>query len=170
MVLLVQLLAGWLSAIASRWLDDLTWFEVRRSALGNDAHAEVAVGCSAKPSWIDREPRQLPDEIARKITERSNREMMTSLGKFRSAIGELAFAEGQDGQIAKALDFLTWRELIHTSYFDVPEFRKFLAAAISQVEGFAPSEALRNDPEFAAALRWIKEVTPERQEEDRAAA
>lgn len=170
MVLVVQLLAGWLSSIASRWLDELTWFEVQRSALGNDAHSEVAVGCNGKPSWIDQEPRQLPAEIARKITERSNREMMTSLGKFRNAIGELAFAEGEDGQIAKALDFLTWRELIHTSYFDVAEFRKFLAAAISQTEGFEPSQSLRSDPEFAAALRWIKEIAPERQDEQQAAA
>ena len=157
MVLFVQLVAGWISAVASRWLDKLTWTEVQRSALGNDAEAEVAVGCGRKPFWIDEQPKLLPPEVARKITERSNFEMMSSLGKFRNAIGELAFAEGADGQIAKALDFLTWRELIHTSYFDVPEFRKFLAAAISQADGFVASEPLRNDPEYAAALRWMKE-------------
>lgn len=168
-VLLVQLLAGWISSILSRRLDDLTWFEVQRSALGNDSEAEVAVGANAKPSWIDQQPRPIPADIARKITERSNLMMLSSLGKFRRALGELAFAEKGDGQIAKAFDFLTWRELVHTSYFDVPEFRKFLAAAISQTDGFKPSEALRNDPEFAAALRWINEASPQ-PEEERAAA
>lgn len=161
MVLLVQLLAGLFSSFASRRLDDLTWFEVQRSALGNDAEAEIAVGANAHPSWIDRMPRTLPPELARKITERSNREMMTSLGKFRNAISELAFAEGNEGQIAKALDFLTWRELIHTSYFDVPEFRKFVSVTVSQLDGFQPNEVLRNDPEYAATLRWLKEVTPQ---------
>lgn len=159
-VLLVQLVAGWISTLASRWLDDLTWAEVQRAALGNDGEAEVVVGANRKPTWLDEQPRVLPPDLATKITERSNREMMTSLGKFRNAIAELAFSEGQEGQLVTALELLTWKELIHTSYFDVAEFRKLVAAAISQTEGFHAKEALRSDPEFAAVLRWLNEVSP----------
>lgn len=170
LVLLVQLIAGWISTLASRWLDDLTWAEVQRSALGNDGEAEIAVGANRKPTWIDGAPRVLPADLALKITERSNREMMTSLGKFRNAIGELAFAEGQEGQLVTALELLTWKELIHTSYFDVAEFRKLIAVAVSQTDGFRAREALQNDPEFAAALRWLKEVSPSVAEEVQQAA
>lgn len=170
LVLLVQLVAGWISALASRWLDDLTWAEVHRSALGNDGEAEVVVGANRKPAWLDDQPRVLPPDLATKITERSNREMMTSLGKFRNAIAELAFYEGQEGQLVTALELLTWKELIHTSYFDVAEFRKLIAAAISQTGGFRAKEALRSDPEFAAVLRWLNEVSPPATEEVKQAA
>jgi len=159
LVLLVQLIAGWISALASRWLDNLTWAEVRRSALGNDGEAEVVVGANRKPVWLDEQPSALPPDLAVKITDRSNREMIASLDKFRKAIGELALSEGQDGQLVTALDLLTWKELIHTSYFDVPEFRKLIAAAISQTDGFRAKEALRNDPDFGDVLRWLNEIS-----------
>ncbi len=43
LVFVVQAVAGLLSRFLSRSLDELTWLEIKRSALGNDTEAEVAV-------------------------------------------------------------------------------------------------------------------------------
>ena len=51
MVLIVQFLARIVSGSISGWLDRQTWFEVRRSAMGNDTESEVAVGTAPAPVW-----------------------------------------------------------------------------------------------------------------------
>ncbi|MGI9407657.1 MAG: hypothetical protein ACR2O4_14890 [Hyphomicrobiaceae bacterium] len=160
LVLLAQFIAGFVSEHASRWLDRLTWQQIRRTVLGNDTESEVALGANLRPFWIDRPRPFLPTEIGNLITEHSNRITAASLAKFRNAISELAFADRGDDDDPSALSYLTWQELVHASYFEVEAFRKMVALAISQQDGFQPSDALSNDPDYARLMTWLAGLKP----------
>ena len=154
-VLLFQWVGRLVSSVASGWLDRQTWFEVRRTSVGNDTETEVAVATSPAPSWI-KEPRPfLPPIVSQAVADHSNREMSASIVRIRSAISEFALTRGTDGQLGSALDYLSWQELIHTSYFEVPEFRKLIARAIAETDGFGPSTAFRSDQEYHEAKSWL---------------
>ena len=95
----------------------------------------------------------LPPELGDKITDYSNQASFKSLAKFRNAISTLAFAQDDEAR-GDQHAYLSWRELIHTSYFEVPEFRKLLAYAIGEADGFAMCEAFGADPDFERAKKW----------------
>ncbi|MCH9806839.1 MAG: hypothetical protein K0U74_03825 [Alphaproteobacteria bacterium] len=158
LVFLVQGIAGFLSAFLSRILDRLTWFEVKRSALGNDTETEVAVTAGSKPSWVKKPFATLPDEVGNQITGYSNEVAVHSLSKFRNAIGELALSEGVDNQGKDPFSYLTWRELVHSSYFEVPEFRLLIAEAIAVNEGFKRSAAYEGSSEAHTAAAWLAAI------------
>ncbi len=126
-------------------LNKLTLSELKRSAFGNDTDGEIALGVDYRPSWIKESFHPLPADLSDKITEQSNSMAYASLAKFRNAISTLAFAEGAD-KAGLVSNYLSWKELIHTSYFDVPMFRKLVAQAISQTPGFTATDAFRQRP------------------------
>ncbi len=155
MVLLVQFLAGFVSYAISFVLDDLTWSEVRRSALGNDTETEVAVSARRNPSWIGAPRPFLPHEVSAKITDYSNQAMTASLGKIRGAISDLAFSDGNENKTATVLAYLNWHELIHMAYFEVPEFRTLVALSISELDGFKPKQVLIEGPFRPTVENWL---------------
>ena len=97
----------------------------------------------------------LPNEVGDRISDYSNNISFQSLAKFRNAINTLAFSVNEEGGAGLLTTYLTWQELIHTSYFEVPEFRKLLAYAIATTEGFAPGDTFKSDPDFDRAARWL---------------
>ncbi|MDX2289278.1 MAG: hypothetical protein NW217_10720 [Hyphomicrobiaceae bacterium] len=155
LVLLVQFIAGFVSVVTSRWLDLVTWDEVKRAAFGNDAEAEVALGAASGPVWAMREIDYLPAAVAQPISERSDREMALSVAKIRATLRDIVVSEADAGGTAGFTSLLTWRELIHTSYFDVPAFVRLVAAAIVETDGFKPSARLESDPSTPVARQWL---------------
>jgi hypothetical protein len=156
----IRLIAVRISAWLSAWLNSMTLSEIRRSAFGNDTDGEIAYAADHRPGWITPGFCDLPGELGDKITECSNQATFQSLAKFRNAISTLAFAEGGDKKTEMVSSYLSWKELIHTCYFDVPEFRKLIARVISSAEGFAPTDRFKADPDFEITLRWLKELEP----------
>jgi hypothetical protein len=156
----IRLVAIRVSAWLSSWLNSMTLSEIRRSAFGNDTDGEIAFAADQRPGWITPGYCTLPGELGDKITECSNHATFQSLAKFRNAISTLAFAEGGDKKTEMVSRYLSWKELIHTCYFDVPEFRKLMAQAISRGEGFAATDRFKADPDFEATSRWLKDVEP----------
>jgi hypothetical protein len=138
----------------------MTLAEIRRSAFGNDTEGEIAFAADHRPGWITPGYCTLPGELGDKITECSNQATFQSLAKFRNAISTLAFAEGGDKKTEMVSSYLSWRELIHTCYFDVPQFRKLVAQAISRSAGSTPTEQFKADPDYEATSRWLKDVEP----------
>ena len=158
LVLLIQFLAKIFSSFISRLLDSQTWFEVRRTALGNDTEAEVAIGTVPAPTWQKKTAGFLPNAVGEPIAIHSNQAMSHAIEKIRNSISEFALHEGPDGQIGSVLNYLTWQELIHTTYFEVPEFRVLLARAISESEGFEPSTAFRSRPDYNDVGTWLQTI------------
>ena len=157
-VLLFQFVGRILSQLLSGSLDRQAWHEIRRTALGNDTETEVAVTAVPSPNWLSVRKDFLPSPVSKSISTRSNEEMAASINRIRSAISEFALLQEKGGQLNSALNYLTWRELIHTSYFDVPEFQKLVSRAIADSDGFQPSAAFKADPEFHTAQSWLQKM------------
>ncbi|MCB1549445.1 MAG: hypothetical protein KDJ41_16695 [Hyphomicrobiaceae bacterium] len=151
-----RFVSGWLASA----LDSLTWSEIKRASLGNDTESEVALGAAPRPPWLDTTQAFLPAEIGDQLSNHSNAMASQSLAKFRNAISELAFADRRKAYPDLVSNYLSWRELIHTAYFDTASFRKLVAHAIAESEGFRPRPDFSRDSEFAKAATWLFAVSP----------
>lgn len=154
LLMLIRYLAAKVSSFTSVRLNHMTQKEVTRSALGNDTEGEVALGAESRPTWISHTYPHLPADLAGKISDYSNEISFQSLAKFRNAISTLAFSVEEESSEGVLATYLTWRELIHTAYFEVAEFRKLLAYAISQTDGFAATPAFTTDTDFERVHVW----------------
>ena len=155
-MLVIRLVARVLSALLSRLLNRVTLAEIKREIYGNDTDGEVAVGAGPAPAWIATGAPYLQAPLADRITDAANRVTTASLAKFRNAISTLALTEGRPRDAGIVSNYLTWKELIHTTYFELPEFRKLVAQAIATSDGFAPSQSFSADPEFATTADWLR--------------
>jgi hypothetical protein len=153
----IEYLASHVSSLLSRGLNYLTLSEMKRSTFGNDTEGEVVLGADYGPSWLEPVTCLLPEEVSKEITDHSNSMAAQSLAKFRNAISTLAFSE-EENKGGLITNYLSWKELVHTSYFDIAKFRKIIALAISQAEGFMPSEAFLRDPAFASVGQWVADL------------
>ncbi len=154
---IIEYLASHVSGWLSRGLNYLTLSEMKRSTFGNDTEGEVVLGADYGPSWLEPVTCLLPDEVSDQITDHSNSMAAQSLAKFRNAISTLAFSE-EENKGGLITNYLSWKELVHTSYFDIAGFRKIVALAISQAEGFMPTEAFLRDPGFARVGQWVADL------------
>lgn len=157
-VFLTQAIATLISSALSRLLDSLTWFEVKRSAMGNDTETEVVLHAERNPDWISTPQPFLPPDLSNSLTAHSNAMSVLSLEKFRNAISEIMVADEEEGA-ANVLSFLTWQELIHTAYFEVPEFQKLIAQVIAQSEGFMASDTFKAGPAHQQTALWLRALT-----------
>lgn len=158
----IQYIASHLSVWISRVLNRLTRAEVKRSSYGNDTEGEIVTGADYGPSWLDPVVGMLPEQVSTAISDHSNAMMAQSVVKFRNAIGSLAFAESEDRKSNLIESYLSWKELVHTCYFDVAGFRKIVAYAISQTPGFAPTETFVRDDEYAQVAGWVEDLGRQR--------
>jgi hypothetical protein len=158
LMLLIRGLAGVFSNFSSGILNKMTNAEVKRAAFGNDTEGEIAVGAVDRPVWIARSQPRLPAALSDLITAYSNGIAVQSFAKFRKAIGQLAMTEPKHTADTAISTYFTWKELVHASYFDVPELRKLVAQAIGRTEGFAPSARFRADPDFARTEQWLAAI------------
>lgn len=155
---LIQFFATLISRWTASLLNALTNAEVKRAAFGNDTEGEVAFAATDRPVWIDRSPTRLPAALADLITDYSNGIASNSLAKFRRVIGQLASAEPKHTADTAITTYFTWKELVHSSYFDVPQFGKLVGQSICRAEGFAPSRAFMADPDQARSAQWLAEI------------
>jgi hypothetical protein len=158
LMLLIRALATAISNALSHILNNVTNNEVKRAAFGNDTEGEIAVGAVDRPAWIERSPARLPETLGATITDYSNGIAQQSLAKFRQAIGQLASAVPKHTADTAITTYFTWKELVHASYFDVPQFRKLVALAVSLADGFQPSARFQADPDYQRCGRWLAEI------------
>jgi hypothetical protein len=158
LMLLIRGIATVISNVSSQFLNSVTNSEVKRAAYGNDTEGETAIGATDRPTWLDKSPPRLPGAIAELVTDYSNIAASQSIAKFRHAIGRIATADPKHTADTAISTYFTWKELVHASYFDVPEFRKLIAQAVSRSDGFAASERFKADPDFQRTAQWLAEI------------
>ncbi len=163
-VYLLNLTARPTSRALSYGLNRLTWSQLRSSSLGSDIDGESGRYARASPIWLHTQRPPLPRPLATEISTVSDAAAGNSIAKFRAALSELGFYRLEQGGKDALNAFLTGDELIHTTYFKIPRFRKLLAYSIAQSPGFRPSAALRNDPDFPLIEQWYRELTAPPQE------
>ncbi|PPD26896.1 MAG: hypothetical protein CTY20_13655 [Hyphomicrobium sp.] len=143
---------------SSSLLNSMTNSEVKRAAFGNDTEGEIAVGAIDRPMWLERSPPRLPAALGKLVTDYSNGIASQSLSKFRNAIGQLASADPKHTADTAITTYFTWKELVHSSYFDVSEFRQLVAQAVSRTDGFKPSSRFKSDASYARTAQWLAEI------------
>jgi hypothetical protein len=156
---LVTVAARYTSSFLSTLLNSLTWKQIKRVGWGNDTMGETSVGADGACPWIESQWCPLSDDLAKEITEFSNRAASASVEKLRSLIGQLALKDREANAFIFS-EYLTWDELIHCSYFNVARFRMFVAYAIAHSEGFRPTEAFKNHPDYNLVAGWYEEIKP----------
>jgi hypothetical protein len=146
------------SGVLSRAINALVRSGIRRSGFGSDFHGERGVGARLIPPWLDATPPPIPAELADDISRMSDEAAARSVAKFRSAVSELVALEHASDARQAVTKYLTWTELIHTSYFHAPGLRKLIAYAIAQSPGFRPTEAFARDPDYPKVAAWYEEI------------
>lgn len=150
---LVSTVAHIVSAGLSQGLDRLTGQQVKRLAFGSDCVGESCVEARAGLAWLGPPYQPLPEPLASELSKLSDEEASKSVGKLRAALSEFAFSEGDREKSRIIQDYLTWGELIHTSYFSMPRFVKLVAYTISRSPGFRATAALKVDPDYEVVAR-----------------
>jgi hypothetical protein len=153
-----------ISVKASEWtgliLDRLTWRAIRKTAFGADTVGEVARHASAVPNWLVTGFNSLPSQLSEELNDFSNAAASKSIPHLRQLLSQLASFDNAADPNRFIENYLTWNELIHTSYFALPRFRKFLCYLIANVDGFKPSEALENDSDYSLLAQWRRDIEP----------
>ena len=89
----------------------------------------------------------LPTEIGDKISDYSNQDLVPIARQVpqRDQHARL-LGDEEEQRRGSSPRYLTWRELIHTSYFEVPEFRKLLAYASARSTALPRPRPSRPNP------------------------
>ena len=103
----------------------------------------------------------LPNSIGDQIAEFSDQHASKSISKFRNALSHLGLSQTEGSQLKVLAEYLTWKELIHNSYFEIPAFRKLVAYAIAQSDGFRATDQFKNDPDYGLVAKWYEEIQPQ---------
>jgi hypothetical protein len=148
-------LVGW---VASWVLNMATQHAIREAASGSDATGKYSLGVQAHPHWAEKQLAGLPAALSKEVNDFANTAAAHAVPHLRSLLNQLAFSGGAGEPGELAAKYLTWNELIHTSYFSVPRFRKFVCYLIANSEGFEPTEAFRDDPDYAQCESWWQEM------------
>jgi hypothetical protein len=154
-LLLVTYAARPVSIVLSRLLNASTWAQFRQTGFGGDVQGEREVEARTAPVGFSMRFAALPDEIASELATVSDAGAAKSISRLRGAINKFAFAKG-DGEKAALAEYLTWKELIHTCYFDVPGVRKLIAFAIAETDGFRASDSFQSDPDCTRVGAWYR--------------
>ena len=145
----VVLLSQNVSSMLSRFFNRIAHSQIRTISLGGDALGEDVIGADNAPKWVGSHRKPLPADLAADISQLSDTAAAEAIKKIRTQIAALVLAG--DGN---TLNFLTWRELVHTSYFYVPRFRKLVAYIVTQSSGFRATKEFTQDPDYDIVANW----------------
>ena len=162
--LVAMLAVVWLGKLvsyySSRILDAITWKQIRVTAFGNDKIGEDSVDASSKPIWAANPVFFLPEVVSNEVSEATNSTAGASLEKLRNALNVLVLSPDREAKASFFSEYITWEELIHTSYFAARSFRILVAYSIANSEGFRPSAAFKSHPDYELVARWYAEIQP----------
>ena len=144
-IMLLQWLAARLSGRVVNRLNAMTAGQMRGLLSGADVGGERPSGCNVRPFWSNTTMASLPPELSAEIAAISDAAAAKAIGTIRGRAAEIAASADFKQRLAQ---YLTWDELLHTTYFKSPLFLRLLAYAISRSEGFAATPALFADPRY----------------------
>ena len=155
------------SRIISESLNKATQKQVNKSALGSDAIGESALYAREYPAWMTETRPPLPRTLSDEITAMSDRAAAESIAEIREALNKIAFSESHEDANDLVTKYLTWKELVHTTYFHIPRFRKLVAYAVAQADGFKASDTFLADPDYNLVAGWYEEIATPRSVDQR---
>lgn len=151
-------LVGWPLA---RAIDKLVWSSIRQQAWGDDKAREGVASISSHPPLFKHRFAPLPDSVGNKLSEFSDKHAITTLKKVREILGMSAAQQSPDAR-AELSKTLNWRELIHTSYFDIPECTQLMAAGLHRAGLCGLKNERWTDATKGQIEDWLTEMCPPR--------
>lgn len=129
-VYVFQLVGTFLGRPLAGAIDRLVWASVRDQAWGDDLDAEAVRGVSSHPPMFALRYKPLPASVADPISKLADGSAGETLKKLRSTLGITATSARSGDLFTTALNTLSWRELVHTAYFDIESFTRLVAHAM----------------------------------------
>ena len=143
---------------------------MRDLAYGNDSYGEKVTGVTENLVDIERLEKLvgpiphwqfLPDSLSDELSKFTERYATETLARMRKLLGVNFQSTSGLGFGDSVGETLSWKELIHTAYFDVDNFTKLLAVALCDAGLAKPSETLLNDTDYETVRGWYAEMKPE---------
>ncbi len=134
--------------------------QVRSISVGGDAFGERLNIIRSQPNSDYSDHSQLPHQLAQEIEDYTEQYAIDAIRKIRALIGS-NIASSDNPITDQISDTLSWKELIHTAYFDVDNFIKLVAVSLCESGLVTPSRKLKSDPEYDKVVGWYQEMKPE---------
>lgn len=155
---LVQVLARAISGALSRKLNPLTTSQIRSMALGSDTPMDNAVHATSWPMWLGAGHPPLPGALGDPIQAESDSAVSKVVPKFRDALGTYGAATTQQEKSDILTEYLTWDELIHTSYFKNEQFAKLVAFTLASTNAFQATQSFQRDADYNTVAQWFTQI------------
>ena len=138
------------------FLQSFTGSLLKKIAFGNDVFGETVTGVMTGPSKNERVG-NLPETVCKQMLENSHSDAARTAEKLRHMLiaAQESLVEREAPLAGVEFD---GSELMHNAYFHSEEFIKFLAVLFVERYGFTPSDALRNDANFADYKKLLTEI------------
>jgi hypothetical protein len=154
--LLLTLIFSGIARLASHGLsavlNPVTLRQLKAVAYGSDTREDLAIDAGIWPVWLTRGYPPLPQPIAGEIERASDAAIGLAIPKFRNLVECLTGADSAEQSSDLLADYLTWRELIHTSYFDDERFTLLLAYAVARLPGFREAPRMLQHPAYGEVV------------------
>lgn len=130
LTVLLNILAKILGKPLAWVLNGIIWSSVRKRAWGDDLLKEDVREIGSHPPEFAQTFASLPDAIMDPLRKHSDKHALKTLQKVRKVLGMTQDSTTAPDLRSDLSEQLTWEELIHTSYFDVPEFVDLVALSL----------------------------------------
>lgn len=147
--------AGVVSRLLAERLNSLATFHVAQVAYGSDGVGTVVRGSGPNAFEENNFSRRLPIEIEEAVQRVADQAASKAITELRRKLGGLIASVGSNEHPGPGDHFLTWDELIHTTYFAISEMRVLLCCAIARADGFLASEQLILDERSTRMFQWL---------------
>ncbi|MEO1311731.1 MAG: hypothetical protein AAFV51_12335, partial [Pseudomonadota bacterium] len=147
---LFDLLGRAVSPFIANSFDGFFWKQVKDRAFGNDTVGETVGRVTVSPFEFEKEWSPLPERLNDALQDYTSQHAASTVRKARDVLG---LAREQEGvNIVKTIsDQLSWGELIHTAYFDVPGFIDLVAYSLIETGDFRASADFKRAEGFEQA-------------------
>jgi len=136
-VAILKILAHGMGWPLAKLIDNLVWSSVRQQAWGDDSQGEGVFQVGSHPPQFAATFAPLPAAVADQVSRFSEKHAILTLTKVREVLGMTRKPKEAPDMRAQLSEQLNWRELIHTTYFDIPEFTDLVAYGLHRA-GLAP--------------------------------
>lgn len=127
---ILSFLAGIVGRPLSSLLNNIVWTSIKQRAWGDDLLKEDVYAVGSHPPLFKHQCDFLSENIAAPLRKHSEKNAIKTLHKVRVVLGMSEQAGGSPDIRSELSESLNWQELIHTSYFDVPEFIDLLTSSL----------------------------------------
>ena len=130
----------------------------RSKAFGVDLTGLSHPKVSTKPTDFEKDSARLPESLEKEIDQFVAKYAEQLVQRARTAMGLVQTGMSNEQILRELSDTVTWKELIHTAYFDVDGFIKLVAMDLCESGLVKPSSAFRADPDYEKIRNWHAEM------------